>query len=226
MEWLNILIVEDETPLAEMHAEFIRQNGGCRQIWLAGTLAQARAMTERFKPDLILLDNFLPDGQGITLLRELTLSGYRGGIVFITAASDMHTCSQAIRNGAFDYIIKPVSYKRLRNSLERFMQFVQTQRTFKIIDQDNVDALYNLQSKQFSSEPSAKGIETNTLELVQALFIAQPAVAHAVEDVVEQVGISKTTARRYLEYCVATQFVRVEMLYGNIGHPRRLYRKA
>ena len=138
----------------------------------------------------------------------------------------MHTCSQAIRNGAFDYIIKPVSYKRLRNSLERFMQFVQTQRTFKIIDQDNVDALYNLQSKQFSSEPSAKGIETNTLELVQALFIAQPAVAHAVEDVVEQVGISKTTARRYLEYCVATQFVRVEMLYGNIGHPRRLYRKA
>lgn len=61
MEWLNILIVEDETPLAEMHAEFIRQNGGCRQIWLAGT-AQARAMTERFKPDLILLDNFLPDG--------------------------------------------------------------------------------------------------------------------------------------------------------------------
>ena len=50
MEWLNILIVEDETPLAEMHAEFIRQNGGCRQIWLAGTLAQARAMTERFKP--------------------------------------------------------------------------------------------------------------------------------------------------------------------------------
>ena len=91
-----------------------------------------------------------------------------------------------------------MSYKRLRNSLERFMQFVQTQRTFKIIDQDNVDALYNLQSKQFSSEPSAKGIETNTLELVQALFIAQPAVAHAVEDVVEQVGISKTTARRYL----------------------------
>ncbi len=84
MEWLNILIVEDETPLAEMHAEFIKQNGGCRQIWLAGTLAQARTMTERFKPDLILLDNFLPDGQGIELLRELTLQGYGGGIVFIT----------------------------------------------------------------------------------------------------------------------------------------------
>ena len=77
-----------------------------------------------------------------------------------------------------------------------------------------------------SNEPRAKGIETITLELVQALFIEQPEVAHAVEDVVSHAGISKTTARRYLEYCVATQFVHVEMLYGNIGHPRRLYRKA
>lgn len=175
---------------------------------------------------MILLDNFLPDGQGIELMEEAAVKNPGCSVIFITAASDMNTCSQAIRNGAFDYIIKPVSYKRLRNSLERFMQFVQTQRTFKVIDQSNVDALYNLQSKQFSSEPSAKGIETNTLELVQALFIKRPEVAHAVEDVVEQVGISKTTARRYLEYCVATQFVRVEMMYGNIGHPRRLYRKA
>ena len=110
MEWLNILIVEDETPLAEMHAEFIRQNGGCRQIWLAGTLAQARTMVERFKPDLILLDNFLPDGQGIELLRELTLSGYAGGIVFITAASDMDTVAEALRYGVFDYLIKPISH--------------------------------------------------------------------------------------------------------------------
>ncbi len=105
-----------------MHAEFIRQNGGCRQIWLAGTLAQARAMTERFKPDLILLDNFLPDGQGITLLRELTLSGYRGGIVFITAASDMATVAEALRYGVFDYLIKPLAYDRLSQTLQRFSQ--------------------------------------------------------------------------------------------------------
>jgi two-component system response regulator CitB len=48
----------------------------------------------------------------------------------------------------------------------------------------------------------------------------------SVEEVVENVGISKTTGRRYLEYCVESGLISVEMLYGNIGHPRRLYRKA
>lgn len=225
-ETLDVLIVEDEPQLATLHAEFIEKNFNLRVVAYATTLAEARAKVNAHQPRLILLDNFLPDGQGIALMEEAAVKKPGCSVIFITAASDMNTCSQAIRNGAFDYIIKPVSYKRLRNSLERFMQFVQTQRTFKVIDQSSVDALYNLQSKQFSNEPSAKGIETITLELVQSLFIDQPDVAHAVEDVVAQAGISKTTARRYLEYCVASQFVRVEMRYGNIGHPRRLYRKA
>lgn len=225
-ETLDVLIVEDEPQLATLHAEFIEKNFNLRVVAYAATLAEAKAKVNAHQPRLILLDNFLPDGQGIALMEEAGVKKPGCSVIFITAASDMNTCSQAIRNGAFDYIIKPVSYKRLRNSLERFMQFVQTQRTFKVIDQSSVDALYNLQSKQFSNEPSAKGIETITLELVQSLFIDQPDVAHAVEDVVAQAGISKTTARRYLEYCVASQFVRVEMRYGNIGHPRRLYRKA
>lgn len=225
-EALDVLIVEDEPQLATLHAEFIEKNFNLRVVAYAATLSEARAKVNAQRPRLILLDNYLPDGQGIDLMEEPAVKNPGCSVIFITAASDMHTCSQAIRNGAFDYIIKPLSYKRLRNSLERFLQFVQTQRTFKVIDQSNVDALYNLQSKQFSTEPSAKGIEPNTLELVQALFLRRPDYAHAVEDIVEQAGISKTTARRYLEYCVSTQFVRVEMVYGNIGHPRRLYRKA
>lgn len=71
-EPLTLLIVEDETLLAEMHAEYIRHIPGFSQIWLAGNLEQARMMIARFKPGLILLDNYLPDGKGITLLHELT----------------------------------------------------------------------------------------------------------------------------------------------------------
>ena len=78
-EPLTLLIVEDETLLAEMHAEYIRHIPGFSQIWLAGNLAQARMMIERFKPGLILLDNYLPDGKGITLLHELTQARYPGG---------------------------------------------------------------------------------------------------------------------------------------------------
>ena len=85
---LTLLIVEDETPLAEMHAEYIRHIPGFSQILLAGNLAQARMMIERFKPGLILLDNYLPDGRGINLLHELVQAHYPGDVVFTTAASE------------------------------------------------------------------------------------------------------------------------------------------
>lgn len=116
---LTLLIVEDETPLAEMHAEYIRHIPGFSQILLAGNLAQARMMIERFKPGLILLDNYLPDGRGINLLHELVQAHYPGDVVFTTAASDMETVSEAVRCGVFDYLIKPIAYERLGQTLTR-----------------------------------------------------------------------------------------------------------
>ncbi|VTR22199.1 Destabilizer of plasmid inheritance [Serratia fonticola] len=97
MEWLNILIVEDETPLGR-NACGIHQAEWRMPADLAGGHPGTGTHDDpsRFKPDLILLDNFLPDGQGIELLRELTLQGYGGGIVFITAASDMDTVAEAL----------------------------------------------------------------------------------------------------------------------------------
>ena len=119
---LTLLIVEDETPLAEMHAEYIRHIPGFSQILLAGNLAQARMMIERFKPGLILLDNYLPDGRGINLLHELVQAHYPGDVVFTTAASDMETVSEAVRCGVFDCLIKPIAYERLGQTLTRFRQ--------------------------------------------------------------------------------------------------------
>ena len=223
---LEVVIVEDEPALARLHAEFIEQHLALRVAGIAATLTEARRLIAAHRPRLLLLDNFLPDGQGITLVENALLKNSECTVIFITAASDMHTCSQAIRAGAFDYLIKPISYKRLRNSLERFMQFIHTQRSVKVLDQSNVDALYNLQARRPAEDAGAKGIEPNTLALVKGLFTARPEVAWSVDEVVSQSGISKTTARRYLEFCVETGFVQIEMQYGKIGHPRRLYRKT
>ena len=223
---LEVVIVEDEPALARLHAEFIEQHFALRVAGIAATLTEARRLIAAHRPRLLLLDNFLPDGQGITLVENALLKNSECTVIFITAASDMHTCSQAIRAGAFDYLIKPISYKRLRNSLERFMQFIHTQRSVKVLDQSNVDALYNLQARRPAEDAGAKGIEPNTLALVKGLFTARPEVAWSVDEVVSQSGISKTTARRYLEFCVETGFVQIEMQYGKIGHPRRLYRKT
>ncbi|CAM3536327.1 response regulator [Rouxiella silvae] len=223
---MDVLIVEDESHLALLHREFIEQNFNLRVVGIAPTLAQAKKLLELYRPRLVLLDNFLPDGQGIELINSSLLKSMDCSVIFITAASDMVTCSQAMRAGAFDYIIKPVSFHRLQSSLTRFLQLAQSLRHVKTLDQQSLDKLFNLPGSEQPETPLAKGIEPNTLELVKQVFISEPERNWSVDQVVEQVGISKTTGRRYLEYCVETAFIMVEMQYGNIGHPRRLYRKA
>ncbi|MDH8436704.1 response regulator, partial [Klebsiella variicola] len=94
----------------------------------------------------------------------------------------------------------------------------------KIVDQQNVDSLYQLQAKNYRVDSGSKGIEEKTLALVQGLFSDREALCFSVDEVVSAAGLSKTTARRYLEHGVETGFLEVEMLYGKIGHPRRLYR--
>lgn len=106
------------------------------------------------------------------------------------------------------------------------MQFAEQQRVWKIVDQQNVDSLYQLQAKNYRLDYGSKGIEENTLARVQTLFNNKAAHCFTVDEVVSETGLSKTTTRRYLEHCVEVGFLTVEMLYGKIGHPRRMYRRS
>ncbi|KFD23139.1 response regulator [Yokenella regensburgei] len=223
---IDVIIVEDEPELAELHSELIKKHPRMRLVGMAASLSQAHALINQHHPQLMLLDNYLPDGKGITLISDPLLARANCSVIFITAASDMDTCSLAIRNGAFDYILKPVSWKRLGQSLERFVQFHEQQRTWKIVDQQNVDSLYQLQAKNYRLDSGSKGIEEKTLTIVQTLFHQDEARCFSVDDVVTATGLSKTTTRRYLEHCVEAGFLQVEMLYGKIGHPRRLYKRG
>ncbi|WP_380178785.1 response regulator [Kalamiella sp. sgz302252] len=225
-EFIDVLIVEDERELAQLHAELVNSHPRLRVTGIASSLAQALQTLRDLRPQLILLDNYLPDGKGITLVSHPLLKEANSSVIFITAASDMNTCSQAIRHGAFDYILKPIAWKRLAQSLERFVQFADQQREWKFVDQQNVDSLYQLQARNARLENGSKGIEEKTLARVRNLFIAHDQHCFSVDEVVSATGLSKTTARRYLEHCVETGFLEVEMLYGKIGHPRRLYRQA
>ena len=225
-EFIDVLIVEDESELAQLHAELVGKHPRLRLAGIASTLAQAQQLLDELHPQLVLLDNYLPDGKGITLISDPLLVRANCSVIFITAASDMDTCSLAIRNGAFDYILKPVSWKRLSQSLERFVQFNEQQRVWKFVDQQNVDSLYQLQARNYRLDNGSKGIEEKTLTLVRNLFTDCDKQGYSVDEVVSETGLSKTTTRRYLEHCVETGFLDVEMLYGKIGHPRRMYRRA
>lgn len=222
---IQALIVEDEPILAELTAEFIQRDPKVKALAIASNLTDAKMMVEKLKPNLVILDNFLPDGQGIELFEHIINNKLNCYVIFITAASDIETCSKAIRYGAFDYLIKPVSYQRLKHSLERFQLFLYRQSIQQHLNQRRIDELFNLQTKDFvDMNRHSKGIEEITLQKVKDVF-TQSDEPQTVEDVVRKTGISKTTARRYLEYCVQTKLLIVEINHGKIGRPERLYKQ-
>lgn len=222
---INVLIVEDEPILAELNVEFIQKNTRINPLGIASSLAEAKVMVEKFKPTLILLDNYLPDGKGITLFEHIINNNLPCYVIFITAASDMETCSDAIRYGCFDYLIKPLSYQRLKHTIERFELFLYRQSIQQHVNQRKIDELFNLQTKDFIDiNRHSKGIEEITLQKVKDLF-AKTQTPLTVEDVVSKTKISKTTARRYLEYCIQIKLLTVEINYGKIGRPERLYKR-
>jgi two-component system, CitB family, response regulator CitB len=222
---IKVLIIEDEPILAELNAEFIQKDTRVKVIGIASNLEEAKIMVERLKPTLILLDNYLPDGKGIELFEYIINNHLDCYVIFITAASDMETCSKAIRYGAFDYLIKPVSYQRLKHSLERFELFLYRQSLQKHVNQRKIDELFNLQTKDFvNMNRHSKGIEEITLQKVKDIFMQTDNVL-TVDEIVEKANISKTTARRYLEYCVQIKLLTVELNHGKIGRPERLYKR-
>ncbi|ENU1227294.1 MULTISPECIES: two-component response regulator DpiA [Providencia] len=220
---IKILIVEDELLLAEMHSEYIKAYPACDKVWLAGNLAEARKMVEYMKPDLILLDNYLPDGKGIDLVHELIQERNNADIVFTTAASDMDTVSEAIRLGVFDYLVKPIAYERLGQTLDRYIQRKSVVQENSKTNQSKIDDMFNTYARGESKEELPTGIDIITLEKILALF-TEPDVQYTAESIAETIKLSRTTARRYLEYCLAKDKIEAEIEYGKVGRPQRIYR--
>lgn len=215
--------MEDELLLAEMHGEYIKAYPSCDKVWLAGNLAEARKMIEYMKPDLILLDNYLPDGKGIDLVHELIQERNSADIVFTTAASDMETVTEAIRLGVFDYLVKPIAYERLGQTLDRYVQRKSVLQANSKTNQSQIDDMFNTYARGESKEELPTGIDVITLEKVLALF-ADLEAEYTAESIAETIKLSRTTARRYLEFCLAKNKIEAEIEYGKVGRPQRIYR--
>lgn len=112
----HALIVEDDADSAQMVAALIGNEGFSAAT--ARSLRDARRQIAMQHPDLLLLDLKLPDGNGMSLLDEHDLVG-KSEVVLMTGHASLETSIQALRHGAADYLIKPVSARQLQGILSR-----------------------------------------------------------------------------------------------------------
>jgi two-component system, NtrC family, nitrogen regulation response regulator NtrX len=114
----HILVVDDEADIRGLLKEILSEEG--YEVDVAANGAQARASRARQIPDLVLLDIWMPDVDGITLLREWSAAAADGcPVVMMSGHSTVETAVEATRLGAFDFVEKPLSLAKLLRTVER-----------------------------------------------------------------------------------------------------------
>jgi response regulator of citrate/malate metabolism len=225
---IDTLIVEDDYHVASIHSAYLRRAEGFDVVGHASTLASGRDAISRLNPGLVLLDIYLPDGNGLDLLREaLELRGPRPDFLVITAARDMQSVRAAMQLGAVHYLVKPFNYAQLEERLTAYREL--NRRLDRIgnteereAEQHEVDALYNLLR---GPAGTPKGQSAPTMALIRELLERSPEELSAAE-IAGQIGISRSTAQRYLAELARQGKVELRLHYGTAGRPEHRYRLA
>ena len=117
----QILVVDDEVGIRELLSEILADEG--HQVLAAESAADARRLRERHRPDLVLLDIWMPDTDGISLLKEWAASGQLGmPVVMMSGHGTIETAVEATRIGALDYLEKPIALQRLLATVKRALR--------------------------------------------------------------------------------------------------------
>ncbi len=221
---IRVLIVEDDLRISELHRRFTEKMDGFEIVGIANALGDAEEMAEVLAPDLVLLDLFFPEGNGLEFLGRLRARAYPIDVILITAAREMASLQAALRSGTFDYIVKPVFLPRFQEALRKYRDYFNRAKSGGTVDQGDVDRLLHSHSSPRGEGPQTpKGIDPLTLRKVRRVFTEGPGNTFSAEEVGERVGVSRSTARRYLEHLVSEGFLAADLLYGVVGRPERRY---
>ncbi|WP_030816072.1 response regulator [Streptomyces sp. NRRL F-2799] len=217
---IRVLVVEDDPVAADAHVLYVGRVPGFVAVGQAGTGAAARRALDRTPVDLLLLDLHLPDVHGLQLARSLRAAGHQADVIAVTSARDLAVVREGVSLGVVQYVLKPFTFATLRDRLLRYAEYHAA--AGEASGQDEVDqALAALRTPAPAALP--KGLSAPTLQRVTAVLRHSPTGLTAA-GVAESVGISRITARRYLEHLVSTTRAARSPQYGQVGRPELIYR--
>jgi response regulator of citrate/malate metabolism len=221
---IRTLVVDDDYRVAAVHAAYVAKVEGFAVAGQVHTAAKALEAVADAHPDLVLMYVYLPDGDGLAVVRRLMEREHHPDVIVITAARDVATVRTAMQLGAVHYLMKPFGFAALSERLQAYRRLrLRLAGLPGEAEQADVDELFGiLRSAGASSARPEKGHSAPTLELVRDAVRAAPGTVSAA-DVAETVGISRATAQRYLSYLERYGVVRRQLRYGATGRPEHRY---
>ena len=219
---IRTLVVDDDYRVADLHCAYVQRLTGFEVAGRAHTGAAALQSVDQLRPDLVLLDIYLPDISGLEVLQQLREDDHPPvDVIAITAAREVESLRAAMRGGIVHYLIKPFLFPTFEEKLLSYAAAHERMTRIGKAEQGDVDRIFSA-LRSAHNEPLPKGLADSTLELIiQVLANSQSGLPAAA--VAEAAGVSRVTARRYLDHLCQLGRAELTMRYGGPGRPEHRY---
>ncbi|MGG3469115.1 response regulator [Neobacillus pocheonensis] len=216
---INVMIVEDDPMVAEINKQYLSKINGFRLAATVNSVDEAIRFLGKSDIQLILLDIFMPGKQGLELLSYLRKNDLEIDVIIISAASDLERIKRALRYGVVDYLIKPFEFERFNAALTSYLK-----QTRFIVKQDSVsqqelDHLILHREEAVIAEELPKGLTKDTLKQIWDAVQELKDGPFSTDEVANVVGISRVSARKYLNFLKDLGILEVKVIYGTVGRP-------
>ena len=205
--------------VAEINKQYLSKIDGFRLAATANSVDEAILLLKKGEIQLILLDNFMPGKLGLELLAYLRKNELEIDVIIISAASDLERIQKALRYGVVDYIIKPFEFERFNAALASYQQktmFIEKQ---KAVSQQELDNFLLNREEHAIVEELPKGLTKDTLKQVWEVVQELKEGPFSTDEIANLVGVSRVSARKYLNFLRDLGILDVKVIYGTVGRP-------
>ncbi|KGA97140.1 regulator [Alkalihalobacillus alcalophilus ATCC 27647 = CGMCC 1.3604] len=217
---IKVAMIEDDIDVSRFHRLFLNKVDGFELICEAHSLEEGLTKLQQNQPDLLLLDVYIGSNNGLDLLKQIRAEGKNIDVILITSANDAHTVQTGHRFGVVDYLIKPFSFSRFQEALNRYRANRLDSR--QIFSQQEIDRLLHKggQNKVYTLP---KGITKVTAFRVIRSLIEAPDWLTAA-DLSNRCEISHVSLRKYLRFFEEEKLIETELVYQISGRPLQKYK--
>ncbi|MCE1161113.1 MAG: response regulator [Burkholderiales bacterium] len=227
----NILVVDDEMGIRELLAEILYDEG--HVVLLAENAEQARQLRNRSRPDLVLLDIWMPDTDGVTLLKEWALSGQLNmPVIMMSGHASIDTAVEATRIGALDFLEKPITLQRLLHTVQQGLSRSLTPDIKEVVAQMSSNASKNKTETIATEDSTTPSVNENTSENTETSSASVAALSPSAQllaqiDLTLELREARDSFERiYFEYHLERENANITRVAEKTGLERtHLYRK-
>jgi response regulator of citrate/malate metabolism len=209
---IRVLVVDDDFRVAGLHRDIVAARAGFTALEAVQSLGAARQAVRAHAPDLLLVDAFLPDGDGVEFAAQADVDAF-----VLSAATDAATVRRALRAGALAYLAKPFDARVLAERLDRYARMRNLLATDRPLEQEQIDRA--LAIMHGGAEPATVTRSATEQLILEGLGDDEASAA----EIADRVGISRATAQRHLAGLASRGLVEVRLRYGTTGRPEHRY---